>query len=202
MRRRRVGLALIFGAAVPLVIASTAWACGLLATLKVDTKQAAPGASVKVTGVNYSDAANASDVSIRLNSRSGPVLGTTKPAAGSNSIDKTVQLPSNAKPGYHVLLATQSNVQSGTPRAGTPGRTTIRVQGAARRRSEAPFAPLSSSKPTSPGGATAPASAGGLADPSVPTLLGIVLSLTLLGTGVTLVARSRTRAANRPLLGA
>jgi hypothetical protein len=37
--------------------------------------------------------------------------------------------------------------------------------------------------------------------PLLPTLLGVGLSLALLASGLTLVSRSRTRKANRPLLG-
>lgn len=205
MRRRRIGMALIFGAAVPLVIASTAWACGVLATLQVNTKAAAPGQTVTVTGNNYSSSAAASDVSIRLNSRKGGVLATTKPATGFTTINTPVQLPAGVKVGWHVLVATQT--VNGVPKAGTPGRTTLRIQGAARgrRSSEAPFAPLGSSKPAGPGGSGgAVASSGGdPGAPTLPTLLGIAAAVMLLGTGVTLVGRSRTSTAtNRPLLGA
>ena len=207
MRRRRVGLILIGSAAVPLAIASTAWACGVLATLKANPGGVAPGQTIQVTGVNYSSAASASDVSVRLNSRTGPVLATTKPPAGSTSISTPVQIPGNVTPGWKVLVATQT--QNGVPKSGTPGRTTVRVGSAAqaaksaRRKSEGPGAAWSSSTPTGPSGAgAATLDAGGSGSSTFPTLLGIVMSLGLLGAGVTLVGRSRTSTANRPLLGA
>ncbi len=208
MRRRRVGLILIGGAALTLAIVSTAWACGVLATLKASPGGVAPGQTVTATGNNYSSAASASDVSIRLNSRSGQVLATTKPVPGSTSINTPVQIPSNVAPGWKVLVATQT--VNGVPKSGTPGRTTVRVSGAAqaqsanRRRSEGPGAAWSSSNPTGPSGSGASVAldAGGSGGPTIPTLLGIVMALGLLGTGVTLVARSKTTGANRPLLGA
>lgn len=205
--RRRVGLTLIGSAAVTLAIASTAWACGVLATLKANPGAVAPGQAVTVTGNNYSSSAAASDVSIRLNGRNGPVLATAKPPTGSTSLNANFTLPS-ITPGWKVLVATQT--VNGVPKTGTPGRTTMRVQGAAqaqrsrRQRSEVLGAPWSSSDPTGPSGSAASVAVdgGGSGGPTLPTLLGIVMSLGLLGTGLTLVARNRTSTANRPLLGA
>ena len=213
MRRRRLGLILIGSAVVPLAIASTAWACGVLATLKANPGGVAPGQTVNVTGTNYSSAASASEVSVRLNGRTGPVLATTKPPAGSTNINTPVQIPGNTAPGWKVLVASQTvRTASGDDvrKSGTPGRTAVRVGSAAqaksasRRRSEGPGAAWSDSKPTGPSGAGASATldAEGSGSSTFPTLLGIVMSLGLLGVGVTLVGRSRTSTANRPLLGA
>ena len=191
MRRRRVGFLLIFGALVPLALAATAYACGVLATLKSSATVAAPGSTVTVSGVNYSSDMNAfTPVQIRWNSRTGPVLDTVTPVGGRFS--EEITLP-NSQPGWFVVNATQNSVATGAPKAGTPGRTTLRVQGASAS---------GSSWSTGPGGGAAVNVGGGPGGPPlVPTLLGVVLSLGLLGSGLTLVSRSRTRKANRPLLG-
>jgi len=195
--RRRLGFLLIFGAAISLVVASTAWACGVLATLKVSSSSGTPGQQLTATGRNYSAAGNASPVQIRWNSRNGPVLQNATPDTAGN-INTTFNVPANASPGWYVVMATQT--VGGVPKSGTPGRTTVRVEGAA-----AQAAPWSSSKPAGPGGTGAtvaldPAPSGSPA--FMPTLLGIVLSLGLLGGGLTLIGRGRSRTATRPPLGA
>jgi hypothetical protein len=182
---------LIFGALVPLAVAATAWACGVLATLKVDSSVASPGQTLTVSGINYSDSAQFTPVQIRWNSRTGPVLKEVSTVGGRFST--TVQVPGNAAPGWYVLNGTQYNIANGTPKSGTPGRTTLRVQGAG--------AGAASPWSSGPGGAAVPVDGGPGGPPLVPTLLGVMLSLGLLGSGLTLVSRSRTRKANRPLLG-
>ncbi len=197
--QRRLGILFIACAAILVAAVSTAWACGVLATLKVGPRAASPGQTVTVTGKNYGQvSAGNSEVSIRWKSRTGAVLGTTVPDA-RGSIRATVQVPQNARRGSYVVMATQTTA-SGAPKSGTPGRTTVRVKKGAAQGAAA--APWGSAGPTAPGGSEASLAldAGGSGSPTVPTLLGIVLSLALLGTGLTLVARGR--AASRPSLGA
>ena len=193
MRRRRVGFLLIFGALVPLAVAATAWACGVLATLRVDKPVAAPGQALTVTGINYSgDMTNFTPVQIRWNGRTGPQIGQAIPVG--TRISTEVRVPAGVSPGWYSLNATQYNVNTGAPKSGTPGRTTLRVQGAA--------AAASSPWGQAPGGGATVAVGGGPGGPPLlPTLLGVALSLGLLASGLTLVSRSRTRKANRPLLG-
>lgn len=201
--RRRTGFLCIFGAAIPLVVfASTAWACGVLATLKAAPSSVAVGQTVGVTGVNYSsDMAAFTPVQIRLDSRSGPVLKEVVPNQ-ARRISTTINVPAGTASGDHLLIATQNSIASGTPKSGTPGRTTMRVQGAAA--SSAAASPWSSSKPGAPSGSTASIDARGSGGDSV--FLGIALSLALLSVGVTLVGRDRatrsSRPSRRPLLGA
>lgn len=187
MRRRRVGFLLIFGALVPLVVAATAWACGLLASLRTDVSVASPGQTITVTGTNYSDDLTTNTpVQIRWNSRTGPVIATATPVGPR--INQQVQVPRGIEPGWYVLNATQFRISDGQPRQGTPGRTVIRVQGAGA----AAASPWSSA----PAGGPAAGSGTGPGEPPlVPTLLGVVLSLGLLGGGLTLVSRSRGRRA-------
>ena len=193
MRRRRVGFLLIFGALVPLAVAATAWACGVLATLKTDKAVAAPGEVLNVSGINYSsNMADFTPVQIRWNGRTGQQIGQAIPVA--TRISTEVRVPAGVSAGWYSLNATQYRLDDGTPKSGTPGRTTLRVQGAA--------AAASSPWGSAPGGGATVAVGGGPGGPPlVPTLLGVALSLGLLGSGLTLVSRSRTRKANRPLLG-
>jgi len=191
--KRKVGLGLVFGAALPLGIASVAWACGVLATLSVDTKVAAPGQTITLTGKNYGTAASgASPISIRLKSRNGTVL-TQIPAPTGTAISATFAVPANTSPGWYVLLATQ-NTASGVPKTGTPGRTTVRVQGAAQSTvAGAPWGSANTSGPT----AQAPQANGGSL---LALLFAGALSLSMLAGGWTLLSR-RGRTSNQPQFG-
>ena len=196
--RRRAGFLFIFGAMAPLVVlVSSAWACGVLATLKVAPSSAAPGQTVQVTGLNYSQNMSLfTPVSIRLDSRTGPELKTVTPTP-TGRIDDTFQVPAGTAGGDHVVLATQNRISDGTPKAGTPGRTLMRVQGAAARSSALGAAPWSNSKPGAPSASAAPVDSG-----SDSSLLAIILSGAMLSIGLALVGRDRaTRGARRPLLG-
>src|SRR4051794_10114794 len=99
--RRKIGLFLVFGAVLPLAAASAAWACGVLATLKLDTKVASPGQQITATGKNYSSSVAASAVTITLKSRSGQLL-TPASAVGTGTINQSFTLPQNLSPGWYV----------------------------------------------------------------------------------------------------
>lgn len=181
--RRRVGLFLVFGAVLPLAAASVAWACGVLATLTLDKKVAAPGQAITATGKNFSSTGTA--VTIRLKSRSGTVLATTAANAGGK-IDATFPVPASISPGWYSVMALQ-NTDKGVPKSGTPARTTLRIAGS--RKQSAVAAPWSSSEPAGPSGQSA-----------LPMILAIVLSLSMLAAGWTLVGR-RSRTVAGPQLG-
>ncbi len=197
--RRRAGQLFIFGAAAPLLIlVSSAWACGLLATLKAAPSVAAPGQTVQASGVNFSDdMATFTPVQIRLDQRFGTVLQEVTPVSGR--FNATFQVPASAGAGDHLVIATQNKISDGTSSAGTPGRTTIRVAGAAAGSSAPAASPWSNSGPGAPGGSAASVDA---RDSGYAPLLGIGLSLVMLSIGVTLVARDRASRSRRPLLGA
>ncbi len=192
--RRYAGFGFIFGAAAPLVIlVSSAWACGTLATLKAAPSTATPGQTVQATGAQYTSDPTFTPVQIRLDSRTGPVLKEVTPVGSRFST--TFQVPATAAAGDHLLIATQNRISDGAPKTGTPGRTVMRVQGAGQAGAAA--SPWSNSTPGAPGGSAASIASGD------PALLGIGLSLALLSIGVTLVARDRaTRGARHPSLGA
>ncbi len=198
--RRRAGQLFIFGAAAPLVIlVSSAWACGLLTTLKAAPSVAAPGQTVQASGTNFDEnMATFTPVQIRLDSRSGEVLAEVTPGAGGR-FNATFQVPASAGAGDHLVIATQNRISDGSPKSGTPGRTTIRVAGAAAGSSAPAASPWSSSDPGTPGGSAASVDA---RDSGYAPLLGIGLSLAMLSIGVTLVARDRASRGRRPLLGA
>lgn len=193
--KRRVGMFLIFAAILPLAVTSVAWACGVLATASSDKKVAAPGETITITGRNYAAPdpdrnPTPSAITIRLNSRTGPVLTTFAPAS---SFTKPVVLPSNLSPGWYVIVVTQLNTNL-TPKAGTPGRTTVRVQGTAA--STVAGSPWGKSAPPVQPLAQAP-DAG--SSPLLAMLLAIALSLTMLVGGWTLVARKGRLSSSTPL---
>jgi hypothetical protein len=186
--KRKVGIGLIIGAALPLLATSIAWACGVLATAQSSTKVAAPGQAITVTGKNYSTSATASAVTVRLSKRSGDVLATTAPNSGG-AISTTFNLPQNLSPGWYVLQVLQFNA-NGTPKSGTPGRTSIRVQGSA----------AAAATPWS-GNTSGPASfAGDTGGGSLlPMLSAIALSLIMLAGGWALVSRKGRLVSSTPL---
>jgi hypothetical protein len=186
--RRKMGLILVFGAALPLVVASAAWACGVLATLTLDSKVVTPGQAVTVTGKNYAaPAAGVSAVTVRLKSRAGTVL-TTVPATGGKIAD-TFTVPSSLSPGWYVVLATQT--VNGVTKSGTPGRTTMRVSGS----TAAVAAPWSSSTPSGPAASHTTVNAGSGNGSLYAILLAAGLSLSMLAGGWKLLSRRGRRAA-------
>ena len=181
--RRRVGFLFIIFAAIPLVVfASTAWACGRLATITLSKASPAPGETIDVTARNFFRAGTTTtDVQFRLDSRDGPILASHP---GGSEFTQPVRLPRTTGAGWHVVVATQFNSATGVPLSGTPARATVRVQGA-------PVGPLA----TAPWGAATPTS-GGPGSPDVP-LPGLVLSMAMRATGLTLVFRDRGKKAGR-----
>jgi hypothetical protein len=173
-----------------------AWACGVLATVTLDKKVASPGQSVTITGKNYANtvAGGASPVTVRLNGRKGTVLTTVNAAAGR--ISDTFTVPASASPGWYVVLATQSNAD-GSPKAGTPGRTTLRIQGSSAASATPVAAPWSSSTPSGPTGSHASVGTGSGSQSLLAILLAAALSLSMLVGGWKLLNR-KSRAANEP----
>ena len=192
--RKRVGVFLILAAAVPLVIASAAWACARLSVLHVNPNVAKAGATVSVIGRNYDRNA---PVSIRLDKRTGPVVwsGTTD---RSGNLSGSFAVP-NVRPGAHILLAAQQTA-TGVTAAGQPARAVLRVTGTAARsrksrRSVAPVAWLPAA-PSDPG-ASDGAPLGGVPMPAA--VAGGILALGLSGTGLMVLLGARRRHAGRAL---
>ncbi len=125
---RRLMLALVVASVAPLVVAATASAQGT--TLQVNPKVVRPGDLVTVTGGSFSSSVGSSRVSIRLNTRDGRILLA---AANTNTRGQLedAQFPMPlVSPGVYLVLGTQTTAR-GRQVGGTPGRTTIRVEGAA-----------------------------------------------------------------------
>lgn len=183
MGRSRTGwitLVVVGALAVPLAVASLAFACARLATLDLDRKGARPGATINAEGRNFSNNEASSAVALRLNSRRGPVLWEGRPDR-QGRFAASFQVP-NARRGHYVVLATQLTGE-GRPAAGTPGRAPLKIRRARRR--AAAVAPVAT---TTPGG-------GGL--PSAPTVA-IPFLLLLGGAGATAIVAGARRREGRP----
>ncbi|MFN2537342.1 MAG: hypothetical protein ABR549_04215, partial [Mycobacteriales bacterium] len=126
--RRRIGFLFICSAAIPIAIfASAAWACGALTTLKASPSVAAPGSNVGVSFRNFGSAGSGwGPVQLRWGSRTGPVLKELAAPSGTGpfSSSDTVQIPASEGAGWGLVVATQSRVSDGTPKSGSPARTT------------------------------------------------------------------------------
>jgi hypothetical protein len=164
----------------------------------LDTKVASPGQSVTITGKNYANtvAGGASPVTVRLKSRRGTVLTTVNAALGR--ISDTFTVPSSVSPGWYVVLATQNNAD-GSPKSGTPGRTTLRIQGSSAAGVTPVAAPWSSSTPSGPAASHSSVGAGSGGQSLLAILFASALSLTMLIGGWKLLNR-KSRAANEPQL--
>lgn len=139
MRAKRSSVLLggLAGAAVVIAMASTAFACQVLATLSVSPKSGPVGTEVTATGANYSATA-LTEVVIRLDTRDGPELARTRPLP-SGQIIATFKIPPGTSAGYHTILATQLKAD-GTAVAGTPGRASFEVTGAGSSSTASPSA--------------------------------------------------------------
>ncbi len=177
-RQRMVILGLVAVAAIPLMVAATAFACANLAVLKLDRANAKPGDRVTALGRNFSTAKQASEVSVRFNGRNGQVLWQGRPDS-KGRIRPAFTAPS-ARGGNYVIVATQQ-AASGAPVGGTPGRAPLRIRGS-KSSSSVIAAPLAS-----PGsGPSAPV--------AVPTLgASLLLLLAVSGGAFALTPAARRR---------
>jgi hypothetical protein len=171
--RRFAVLASLGILAVPLTVVATAFACANLASAKLNRAAASPGTQVSFMGRNFNSNAAASPVSIRWNGRSGQVLAIARPAS-TGKVSTTFTVP-NAKPGYYVIVATQTG-PNGRPASGTPGRTPLRVSGSSNRSSIV----------------VGPVTSGGPAGPP-PLAVGLGLSALMLIGGIATTAVRRRR---------
>ena len=184
MRRKFWFLTGTCALALPLLVAAAAFACGSLATLKLNRATATAGAKVVAVGGNYNTSPQASPVQLRFNGRNGLVLWEGRPTR-TGRITAPFEFP-KVRAGAYVILATQTG-PDGRPAAGTPGCAPL--QGKAGGRAETAVVAWPSAQD---GGPAAPQ---GL-PVSTPLLAGIAaLSLGLLAAGVAVLRpRSRRRA--------
>ena len=183
---RRFGAVLLGGASILLVSAATAWACTNLSTLNLSKGAGQPGSQVTVTGSSFAADPGAQAVQFHWNGESGEVLAKAKPDDAGN-VSARVTVPSDAKPGYNVLVATQS-VKGQGPAFGTPARASF-VVGSAAPSVEAP-----------PAGAPAGVVDDGTSTGVVALTVALgVLGIVLFGGGLSLFVRElRRRSAPAP----
>lgn len=183
MRKSLIG---VFGVvATVLVTAATAWACTNLASLNISSPSGSPGMKLDISGTAYATKGG-SDVVVRWDSLSGPVLATVKPDA-TGTIHGSVTVPADARPGPHVLLATQDYTDSSgktTAAYGTPARAgfTIGAVPAAT--------PASEAAATSAGAAETSGASSGLIALTIALGVG---GLALFGAGLAVLARQSRR---------
>ena len=181
MKRRLTGT-LFVGVALLLTGAMAAWACTNLATLNLGQPQGQAGQSVDVTGSSFATAESGGKaVQVRFDGAQGALLATAKPDK-AGSIGANVKIPANAKPGYHIILATQSTKEG--PAFGTPARASFLV-GSAPATSQAP-----------PSGAPAAVADQGPSTGAIILTVALgVLGVVLFGAGLSLFVREVRRRA-------
>lgn len=155
-RQRRAvhTLAVVAILAVPLAVASLAFACARLATLKLDRAGGRSGVVTNAVGINFNNDAKSSPVAIRFNSRNGRILWSGR-ADRSGKVKGSFRIP-NARPGNYVIIATQETAE-GRPAAGTPGRAPLEIRRKAATRSATAAVPAPAAGPVGPPGGGPPA---------------------------------------------
>ena len=160
MKKRALFTTALGAIAVPVLIASFAYACTSLATLQVSQSSATAGTVVNGTGARFAphgaDAPATEPVVLHWNSRSGPVLWTGRPdALGSISFAFTVP---DAEPGAYTLIATQNNATGGAA-SGTPARVSFTVSPSPAAAEPLAAVPAEETAAAAPATAAAPAPA-------------------------------------------
>lgn len=183
MRKRLIGASAVV--ATVLVTAASAWACTNLASLNISSPSGNPGTKLDISGTAYATKGG-SDVVVRWDSLTGPVLASLKPDA-TGTIYGSVTVPADAKAGPHVLLAVQDYTDAKgvtTAAYGTPARAGFMVG-----------TPLTAATPSE-----AAVTSAGAADPSGASsgLIALTIALgvgglALFGAGLAVLARQVRR---------
>lgn len=112
-----------------LASAASAWACVSGPTMIVTPNQATAGQTITLSGFNWN---SSQPIVVHWNALNGSVLGTFTPAPGRfgdpEFLKGTVTIPSDAKVGPNVLIATQSSDDGKL--AQVPVRALVTVNGA------------------------------------------------------------------------
>jgi hypothetical protein len=101
-----------------------------LATLELSTDRASPGQEITFRGWYYNDV---HPVTIHWGGLDGPVLATVTPDTFRvvhnhfRSIEGSLRVPPDARPGTHLLIATQDFAPPGKITWGVPARAVIQV---------------------------------------------------------------------------
>jgi len=106
------------------VAGAAAWACVAGPTLIATPQVVGPGETVAISGITY----NADlPVVVRFDALDGPVLGTFPVDQETDALAGSVQIPADATPGNHVLVATQTSTEGDI--AIIPTRALVSVSG-------------------------------------------------------------------------
>ena len=125
-------LAVVAGAAaatVVLALASAAFACTNLAALNLSSSSGQAGTQVTVTGSAFARAPKNTPVALHWNGLDGPVLATVTPDAAGAINATQITIPSDAKPGFYTIVATQTEIATGLSPWGLPTRAGFQVVG-------------------------------------------------------------------------
>lgn len=109
--------------------ASTAFACTNLAELNLSSSSGQAGMQVTVTGSAFSKPPKNTPVDLHWNGVNGPVLATVTPDAAGAIGPMNLTIPSDATPGYYVVVATQTEIATGLNPWGLPTRAGFQVLG-------------------------------------------------------------------------
>ena len=125
MHVRRHRLVLVFcGVAMPLWMASAAFACTSLATIQANPSATVGVTTMAITGNGFEPA---STIEIRLDGRDAPLrtVDGSSVVGSTGAFTVVVSMPS-VSVGYHFFLATPTD-GAGNPVAGTPARASFQV---------------------------------------------------------------------------
>ena len=111
------------------LVASAAYACTNLAELNLSSGAGQAGMQVTVTGSAFAKTPKNTPVQLHWNSLDGPVLASVTPDAAGAIGPMTITIPSDAKPGYYVIVATQIELATGLNPWGLPTRAGFQVVG-------------------------------------------------------------------------
>ncbi len=115
---------------------------GALATLYVIPTSAPVGSSVTVKGKNYSASSSVTNIEMRFDSRTGPIVWQINP---TEVFERTFIIPADISIGLHTVIATQTD-SNGTVLSGMPGRASLETTAA----SSPPIPPSSTTTTVAP----------------------------------------------------
>lgn len=124
-----------------LCFASTVLACSALPEADINTQYVFPGAQLMLTGKAWMH----EQLSVRLDSTSGPVLATVVPNADASIGPVPITVPSTTLPGYHFLSVSTPG-DSGSP---TVSRVAFQVMSLSGEDGRVPSAILPAASPGS-----------------------------------------------------
>ena len=127
--RKKLGLGLMGTAAAVVLVGASAFACTNLAALNLSSASGQAGTQVTVTGSAFARAPRNTPVDLRWNGINGPIMQSVAPDAAGAIGPLNLTIPADAKPGYYVIVATQTEIATGLTPGGLPSRAGFQVVG-------------------------------------------------------------------------